>query len=108
MGRRKIDEGRNKSTPGSVHPTEKSSLPVICEQVRRYRTRRKIDQKELARQLNITANAVSNWEQGRSRPDVSLIPDLCRVLGISIYELYKEKDPHSFTEREDRHIQNYL
>ena len=107
MGRRKIDEGRNKSALGSVQPTEKSSLPVICEQVRRYRTLRKIDQKELAQQLNITANAVSNWEQGRSRPDVSLIPDLCRVLGISIYELYKEKDPHSFTEREDRHIQNY-
>ena len=107
MGRRRIEEIRSTPAFSGVRSAEKTPLPVICEQVRRYRTLRKLDQKQLAKELNITANAVSNWEQGRSRPDVSLIPDLCRVLGISIYDLYGEKDPHSFTEREDRHMQNY-
>ena len=96
MGRRRFEEER-----------QKAPLPVICAQVRHFRMLRKLDQKQLAKELNITANAVSNWEQGRSRPDVSLIPDLCRVLGISIYDLYGEKDPHSFTEQEERHMQNY-
>ena len=64
--------------PCDIHtgkPADEAPLPTICERVRHYRTLRKMEQKELARQLNITPNSVSNWECGRSRPDVSLLPE---------------------------------
>ena len=108
MGRRKINDQNSKII--SLNPeisTGKPALPAICEQVRYYRMQKKLEQKELAKELGITANAVSNWEQGRSRPDVSLIPGLCRVLDISFYELYGLTDPHQYDVRETRHMENY-
>ena len=42
---------------------------------------------QLAEKLNITNRAVSKWETGKSMPDVSLMPDLCSILGITVNEL---------------------
>ena len=108
MGRRAIESGKAKVI--DIHTgkqTNETPLPTICERVRHYRALRKIDQKELARQLNITANSVSNWECGRSRPDVSLLPDLCRVLDISPFDLMGMKDPRAFDQKEQQHMDNY-
>ena len=91
----------------SGRAVEGTSLPVICERVRYYRTLRKMEQKALARELGITANAVSNWEQGRSRPDVALIPALCRILDVSFYEIYGLTDPQKYKAAEIRHLENY-
>lgn len=108
MGRRNME-----NTSGNVisirtgKAVDKTSLPVICEQVRKYRIRNNMEQKALAKALGITANAVSNWEVGRSRPDIALIPQLCEILGISFYELYGMKDPHSYDEREAQHMEKY-
>ena len=37
--------------------------------------------------LFVTEGAVSKWERGVSYPDITLISDICRVLGISEHEL---------------------
>ena len=108
MGRRAIESGKAKVI--DIHTgkqTNETPLPTICERVRYYRALRKIDQKELARQLNITANSVSNWECGRSRPDVSLLPDLCRILDISPFDLMGMTDPRVFDQKEQQHMDNY-
>ncbi len=42
---------------------------------------------QLAEKLNITNRAVSKWETGKSMPDVSLMLDLCNILGITVNEL---------------------
>ena len=42
---------------------------------------------QLAEKLNITNRAVSKWETGKSMPDVSLMLDLCDILGINVNEL---------------------
>ncbi len=104
MGRRAFETEKNMRFNQGRGETP---LPVICEQVRFFRTLRKMEQKELAKKLNITANSVSNWESGRSRPDVALIPELCRVLGISLYDLYGMKDPQRYTKHEERHMEDY-
>lgn len=44
-------------------------------------------QAQLAEMLNITDRAVSKWETGRSMPDVSIMQELCELLGISVNEL---------------------
>ena len=44
-------------------------------------------QMQLAEKLNITNRAVSKWETGKSMPDVSLMLDLCSILGITVNEL---------------------
>lgn len=52
------------------------------------RKKKDMTQSQLAGKLNITDKAVSKWETGKSLPDVSLFSDLCRILGISLNELF--------------------
>ena len=108
MGRRAFESEKTKVI--DIHtgkPADEAPLPTICERVRHYRTLRKIEQKELARQLNITPNSVSNWECGRSRPDVSLLPELCRVLEITPFELMGMHNPAVYSEHERLHMDKY-
>ena len=57
--------------------------------------------------VGVTANAVSNWERGRARPDVNLLPDICEALQITLYQLYGLDDPSvKYTAVEDI-IENY-
>lgn len=108
MGRRAFES--EKARVIDIHtgkPADEAPLPTVCERVRHYRTLRKIEQKELARQLNITPNSVSNWECGRSRPDVSLLPELCRVLEITPFELMGMHNPAVYSEHERQHMDKY-
>lgn len=53
--------------------------------------RRKIKgltQRELAERLLVTDRAVSKWETGRAMPDSSIILDLCKILSISVNDLF--------------------
>lgn len=112
MPRRTFD--RSTSGEGKVidmktgKPVEKPSIPIICERIRYYRELMGMEQKELARLLGITGNSISNWEKGRSRPDINLIPRICEILHATLYELYGMEDPTiTLTAREQMHIDTY-
>ncbi len=51
------------------------------------RKEQRLTQMQLAKKLIITNRAVSKWETGKSCPDVSIMLDLCDVLGITVNEL---------------------
>lgn len=51
------------------------------------RRERGLTQKELAQLLGVTDKAVSRWETAKGFPDVSILPGLSEVLGISVTEL---------------------
>ena len=74
-------------------PVEVPSVPILCERIRHYRLQMGIEQKELARRIGITGNSVCNWENGRGRPDVNLLPAICEALHITFYELFDVEDP---------------
>ena len=88
-------------------PHEAPGIPIICERIRYYRILRGMEQKALAAALGITANSVSNWEQGRSRPDISLLPGICHTLSISLYDLFSLPEPNGLSAAELRHIDLY-
>lgn len=44
-------------------------------------------QASLAEHLHITNRAISKWENGHSLPDVSIMLELCKLLGITVTEL---------------------
>ena len=46
-------------------------------------------QEELAEKMNVSKNAVSKWERGLNLPDASIMEDLCKILNISLNELFK-------------------
>ena len=47
-------------------------------------------QLELADQLGVSFQAISNWERGVSMPDIAKLPDVSRLLGLPIDELLGE------------------
>ena len=46
-----------------------------------------LTQRALAQELHVTDKAVSKWERGLSCPDILLVPELARALGVSTAEL---------------------
>ncbi len=52
-----------------------------------YRQNKGLTQEELAGKIGVTPQALSKWERGHSLPDVTLIADLCRLLGCSADDL---------------------
>ena len=72
---------------------EKPALPVLCERIRFFRERAGMEQKTLAKLIGVTGNAISNWENGRGRPDINLLPDICRALNVTMYDLFDMEDP---------------
>ena len=59
----------------------------IGEFISSQRKKKNLTQESLAAKLGITDRAVSEWEQGKGLPDISLMIDLCEILGITANEL---------------------
>lgn len=55
--------------------------------ISKCRKEKSITQSELAEKLGVTDRSVSNWENGKNMPDLSLFRPLCDLLDISINEL---------------------
>lgn len=51
------------------------------------RKEKKLTQNELATKLGVTDKSISNWENGKNMPDLSLFKPLCEILGITINDL---------------------
>jgi transcriptional regulator with XRE-family HTH domain len=65
--------------------------------IAKCRKQRKMTQAELAEKLGVTEKSISNWENGRNMPDLSLFKPLCNELDISLNdflsgEKVKEKE----------------
>ena len=52
------------------------------------RKEKNITQSKLAEMLYITDRAVSKWERGMCLPDAGTMPELCKILDISINDLF--------------------
>lgn len=57
--------------------------------ISKCRKENNMTQENLAEKLGVNSRSVSRWETGKCMPDISLLEDLCKELGISINELIK-------------------
>ena len=56
--------------------------------IKRSRLRLGLNQPQLASLLQVNKNYIANWESGRARPDMNLVPALCKALQISLTEFF--------------------
>jgi len=59
----------------------------IGKNIRLLRTKRNITQDELAEKLFVSRQTISNYETGRSRPDIDTLIRLSEILGADVQEL---------------------
>lgn len=55
--------------------------------LKQKRSERNLTQKELAKMLIISESVVSKWEKNVSYPDITMLPKLAEVLGVTEHEL---------------------
>lgn len=63
----------------------------VANNIKNARTKKNMTQMNLADEMGVSYQAVSNWERGNSMPDISKLPELCNILGISFEELVGER-----------------
>lgn len=56
----------------------------------RLRVKKGLSQKEVAKELGVTRQAVSGWESGRTQPSVEKLVAVCRLYGVPVEELCRE------------------
>ncbi|MGN0393228.1 helix-turn-helix domain-containing protein [Bariatricus sp. HCP28S3_C2] len=57
------------------------------KQIRQIRKDAKLTQEQMAAKLNVSRQAVSNWENNKNLPDLEMIITISRVFGLSLDQL---------------------
>lgn len=60
---------------------------MIGKHIKKARKAKGLSQEQLAEQLNVTRQAVSNWECGKTQPDIQTLQKLSEVLEVPVEEL---------------------
>lgn len=60
---------------------------VTGKTIKELREKRVFTQKELAEKINVSDKTISKWETGKGLPDIGIIEELSKALGISVGEL---------------------
>lgn len=71
---------------------------VTGKTIRELREKKRIIQRELAGRIGVSDKTVSKWETGKGLPDIGIIEELAKALGVSIAELLTGE----FRENENR------
>lgn len=62
----------------------------IGEKIKVLRKNNNLTQKELAEKLNVSGQAISNWERQKGYPDIANIIRISEIFNFSLDELIKE------------------
>lgn len=63
--------------------------------IKRLRLERNINQEQLAEQLHVTRQAVSNWETGKTQPDIETLTKIAEYFDVSVEYLIYGKEPEN-------------
>ena len=61
---------------------------VLVANIQKYRKKCGLTQEELAKELGVTFQAVSKWENAKTAPDISFLPTMADLFGCHIDELF--------------------
>ena len=64
---------------------------TIGKRIALLRKEKGLTQEELATHMGVSPQAVSKWENDQTCPDISALPKLARLLGVSVDELLEGK-----------------
>ena len=67
------------------------NMKQVGKRIVTMRKERNMTQTELADKMDVSFQAVSNWERGISMPDISKLPELAALFGCTVDEILNEK-----------------
>ena len=63
---------------------------IFSRNLRRLRLQKNLTQEQLANLLGVSVQSVSRWECGNTLPDVMLLPQIARLYGVTVDDLYRD------------------
>lgn len=70
-------------------------MSEVANSIKKLRQEKQMSQEQLAEQLHVTRQAVSNWENGKTQPDVDTLMQLASVFDVSVERIiYGKGKPH--------------
>lgn len=60
---------------------------MVGRNIKKYREEKKLTQDDLAQKLSVTRQAVSNWECGKTEPDIETLHKISEALEVTVEEL---------------------
>ncbi|MBQ9856249.1 MAG: helix-turn-helix transcriptional regulator [Clostridia bacterium] len=64
---------------------------TLGKRIAQDRQEKGLTQEALAQAMNVSAQAVSKWENDQTCPDITSLPQLSRILGVTVDELLSGK-----------------
>ena len=61
---------------------------LISEKIKSYRKEQRLTQRDFARMIGVSAQAISKWERVECYPDIAFLPDLADVLGCAVDDFF--------------------
>lgn len=77
---------------------------TIGNKIRQLRKSKGLSQIEVAKKLNISSQAVSKWESDITSPEISLLPSIAALFGVTIDDLFEYSKEQEY-ERIDQMIE---
>lgn len=59
-------------------------MTTLQNELKRYREKNNYSQKEIAKKINITQSAYSNYEKGKRLPNIEILIKLANIYDISL------------------------
>ena len=74
----------------------------LGNRIKELRIKHSLTQEGLADMLGISSQSVSKWENGVTMPDITLLPELSQILGVTIDELFNLSIPQKMKRIESK------
>lgn len=65
---------------------------TIGKRIAQLRREKGLTQEELSQKMEVSAQAVSKWENDQTCPDIASLPKLAKILGVTVDELLSGKE----------------
>ena len=62
----------------------------IGDKIKKLRRKRKVTQEQLAKQLGVTPQAVSKWEEGLAYPEIHLLVPIADYFSVTVDYLLRD------------------
>jgi transcriptional regulator with XRE-family HTH domain len=88
--------------------TEVQDELSVGAHIRRLREQRGMSVTELARQVGVTKSQISQIERGSSNASIPVLRAIAKALGVPLFTLFVDDDPHDALVRRDQRRQLHI
>lgn len=71
----------------------------LSQNIRKYREQKSMSQEELAQKLYVTRQTISNYENGKTEPDLDRIEEMAVLFDVDVQELLQTKNKYLFPKK---------